>query len=152
MIKISDALALIAIVLWVGGMWAIGYVAAPGLFSSLSDKAMAGMLAGKIFKLFFYVGLACAVYLILYRLSRFGLSAFKQLFFWLVISMLILALVGHYFVEPVLASLKNQALPLEVMQSVFKDRFARWHGVANILFLIQSVLGLVLIGQLKLSR
>ena len=32
-----------------GGLWAIGYLAAPVLFASLGDKMLAGMLAGKMF-------------------------------------------------------------------------------------------------------
>lgn len=31
------------------------------------------------------------------------------------------------------------------MESVFRDRFAVWHGVASIVFLVQSVLGLLLV-------
>ncbi|MBM3393551.1 MAG: DUF4149 domain-containing protein, partial [Betaproteobacteria bacterium] len=30
-------------------------------------------------------------------------------------------------------------------ESVFRDRFAMWHGVASILFLVQSLLGLMLV-------
>jgi hypothetical protein len=35
------------------------------------------------------------------------------------------------------------------MESVFRDRFATWHGVASILYVIQSLLavGLVLLGR-----
>jgi hypothetical protein len=31
------------------------------------------------------------------------------------------------------------------MESVLRDRFMAWHGVASILYLIQSVLGLLLV-------
>ncbi|MEK6663582.1 MAG: DUF4149 domain-containing protein, partial [Pseudomonadota bacterium] len=33
----------------------------------------------------------------------------------------------------------------EVMQSVVANRFARWHGIASILYVIQSLLGLMLV-------
>ena len=36
--RFADKLALIAVTLWVGGLWAIGYLAAPVLFSALADK------------------------------------------------------------------------------------------------------------------
>ena len=39
--KLSEALWFIAITLWVGGLWAIGYIAAPVLFSSLGDRQLA---------------------------------------------------------------------------------------------------------------
>jgi hypothetical protein len=45
-------------------------------------------------------------------------------------------------------ALKDQAMPQAVMESVFADRFARWHGVSSILYLIQSALGLLLIWRL----
>ncbi|HNN85277.1 MAG TPA: DUF4149 domain-containing protein, partial [Accumulibacter sp.] len=38
------------------------------------------------------------------------------------------------------------ALPREVMESVLRNRFATWHGVSSILYLVQSVLGLLLVG------
>ena len=36
-------------------------------------------------------------------------------------------------------------MPHEVMQSVLRDRFATWHGVASVLYLIECVLGLALV-------
>ena len=47
--RIWDGLAGGLLVLWIGGMWAIGYVAAPVLFANLGDKQLAGMLAGRLF-------------------------------------------------------------------------------------------------------
>ena len=44
------------------------------------------------------------------------------------------------------AGMQDAALPKEVMASVFRDRFAAWHGVASVLYLIQSGLGLLLVG------
>jgi hypothetical protein len=41
--------------------------------------------------------------------------------------------------------LKLDALPREVMESVLRDRFATWHGVSSILYLVQSLLGLWLV-------
>jgi hypothetical protein len=32
-----------------------------------------------------------------------------------------------------------------VMQSLFRDRFAAWHGVASVLYLIQCALGLAVV-------
>ena len=45
--KWTDKLALIAITLWVGALWAIGGIAAPTLFYQLADKMQAGNLAGQ---------------------------------------------------------------------------------------------------------
>src|SRR4051794_3235869 len=126
---ISEALYAIALTLWIGGMWAIGCIVAPTLFYSLGDRALAGTVAGKLFTIMSYVGIGCAIYILLFRLVRFGGSCFKQGIFWIVIVMLLLTLVGEFGVQPILAHLKDQALPKEVMQSVLRDRFSAWHGV-----------------------
>lgn len=130
---------------WVGGLWAIGYLAAPTLFYALADKQMAGMLAGKMFALVAYLGLVAAIYLLIQRLGRSGAAALKEGFFWVVVVMLLLTLAGHFGIQPILAKLKAQALPADVMQSVFADRFRAWHGVASIAYLVESLLGIVLI-------
>lgn len=141
----SDKLALIVITLWVGALWAIGYLAAPTLFHALADKKTAGMLAGRMFDLVAYVGIASAFYLLLHRLISAGTSALKQGFFWAVVVMLVLTLAGHFGMQPMMAQLKAAAMPADVMQSVFASRFKTWHGVASIAYLIESLLGLVLI-------
>lgn len=142
-------LAAVAVVLWVGSLWAIGFIAAPTLFSALSDRQLAGMLAGRMFTVTAYVGLACGAYLLLYRLVSQGMAALKQGFFWLVFAMLVLTLIGHFGIQPILESLKLEGGAARVMQGVVADRFARWHGIASVLFVIQSFLGLLLVFRLR---
>lgn len=143
-----DGLAGTMLVLWVGGMWAIGYVAAPVLFASLGDKQLAGMLAGNLFELMAWIGMAAGAYLLIHRIAIDGVAALKNLLFWVVALMLLLTLAGHFGVQPIIQGLKDQAMPYAVMQSVFADRFARWHGISSILYLIQSVLGLLLVWRM----
>ena len=141
----SDKLALVFITAWVGALWAIGYLAAPTLFYTLQDRQMAGMVAGKMFALVAYVGLASAFYLLVHRIVRCGTAALKQAFFWAALAMLLLTLAGHFGIQPILASLKAQAMPADVMHSLFADRFRTWHGVASIAYMLESLLGVVLI-------
>lgn len=138
----------IAVALWAGGIWVSGYLVAPLLFQAAPDRQIAGTLAGTIFTAMAFLGLACAAYILVYRVGRSGLQALKQGGFWIVVAMVVLIAAGQFGVQPILASLKEQALPREVMESVFRDRFATWHGVASILYVIQSLLaiGLVLLG------
>lgn len=143
--RFADKLAYVFITLWVGSLWAIGYLAAPVLFSALDDKSMAGMLAGKMFTFVAYIGMVCGTYLLVHRLAASGSSALKQGFFWAALVMLLLAVAGHFGIQPILEGLKSQALPKEVMESMFRDRFARWHGVSSIVYLVQSLLGLALV-------
>lgn len=143
--RFSDALALIIITAWVGGLWAIGYLAAPALFYNLEDRQLAGFLAGKMFTWIAYFGIGAGFYLMIHRLMSVGTFALKQAFFWVALLMLLITLAGHFGIQPLLAQLKAQALPADVMQSVFADRFRTWHGVASIAYMIESLLGLVLV-------
>jgi len=143
----ADALQSIAVTLWVGGMWVIGFIVAPLLFSRLGDRVLAGAFAGKLFTIIAWIGIGCALYLILFRLVRFGAGCFRQGFVWVTLLMLALLLAGGFGVQAILESLRAQALPKEVMESVFRDRFMTWHGVASVLYVIQSLLGLFLVVQ-----
>ncbi|MFZ3040200.1 MAG: DUF4149 domain-containing protein [Thiobacillus sp.] len=147
-----DGLAGTMLVLWIGGIWATGYVAAPVLFANLGDKQLAGMLAGKLFEVMAWIGIAAAGYLLFYRIARDGAAALKTLFVWTVVVMLALVLIGLFGIQPIMQGLKDQALPHAVMQSVFADRFRHWHGVSSILYLIQSALGLLLVWRSGLAR
>ena len=150
--RIADALQSIAATLWVGGMWAIGYVVAPVLFSRLGDRALAGLVAGKLFSLIAWIGIASALYLLLFRLVRYHAAALRQGVFWIVLLMLVLVCAGEFGVQPIMAALKAEALPKQVMESVLRDRFATWHGVSSVLYVVQSVLGaalVVLVGRSK---
>jgi hypothetical protein len=143
--KLSEALWFITITLWVGGLWAIGYIAAPVLFSSLGDRQLAGLVAGKLFSLIGWIGLGSAAYLLLFLLVRQGGQVFKGAVFWLVLSMALLVAASQFGIQPLMAQLKADALPREVMASVLRDRFAAWHGISSILYLVQSLLGLWLV-------
>lgn len=143
--RLAEALYLIAIALWVGGLWAIGYIAAPVLFASLGDRQLAGMVAGKLFALVGWLGLGCAAYLIVFALIRSGAGFFKSPVFWLVLLMGLLTAASQFGIQPLMAQLKADALPREVMESVLRDRFAAWHGISSILHLVQSLLGLWLV-------
>ena len=145
--KLYGHIAAWSVVLWVGGLWAIGYLAAPVLFYNLGDKVLAGMLAGKMFTWMAWVGMVCAGYLLAYRLVGFGGAAFKQAFFWIALAMLALTLAGHFGIQPILQSLKDQAASQGVMQSLVRDRFQAWHGVSSAIYLIQSLLGLALVAK-----
>jgi len=143
--KLSEAFYFTTITLWVGGMWAIGYLAAPVLFASLGDRQLAGMVAGKLFAWIGWVGLGSAAYLLLFLMLRAGGQVFRRAVFWLVLLMALMTVASQFGIQPLMAQLKADALPREVMESVLRDRFAAWHGVSSILYLVQSLLGLWLV-------
>jgi len=143
--SIADALQSIAVTLWVGGMWAVGFIVAPVLFSRLGNAALAGAIAGKLLTVMAYIGMACAAYLLVYRAARFGFTCLKQGFVWVAAAMLALVLAGEFGAHAFMESLAAQALPRQVMQSVLRDRFATWHGIASALYGVQSLLGMALV-------
>ena len=103
------------------------------------------MLAGQMFTLVAYVGMGCGVYLMIHHISLSGRAALRLTLFWVVTVMLLITLAIQYGIQPVMADLKLQALPAEVMHSAFADRFKMLHGVSSILYLIESLLGVFLI-------
>ena len=139
-----SALYNLAVALWVGGMLAIGYLVAPLLFSKLADRSLAGSVAGTMFSAMAWVGLACGSYLLLFVLAGKGWRAIQSGVFWIVLLMLALTATGHFGVQPILAQLKADALPRQVMESALRDRFSTWHGVSSALYLVQSLLGVAL--------
>jgi hypothetical protein len=140
----SDKFSLIVITFWVGALWTTGVVAYV-LFNSLQDSQLAGQLAGKFFNYVSYLGLFSAFFLLIDRLLGFGAAALKQSYFWAVLVMLLLVLAGHFGIQPILAQLKTDALPSDVMQSVFANRFKTWHGVASLAYVMECILGFVLV-------
>ena len=63
----------IILTLWVGSLWAIGYLAVPVLFHSLDSRTLAGELAASMFTLVNGLGLVCGGLLLLFAaLSQRG--------------------------------------------------------------------------------
>jgi len=145
MSRFADALYHLAITLWVGALFAIGYLAAPTLFAQLADRSLAGSLAGEMFRWVAWLGIACAAYLLLFLMARRGFGVLRSPIFWLVLVMLGLTVAGYFGIAPILAELKADALPRQVMESALRDRFATWHGISSGLYLVESLLGVVLV-------
>ena len=143
--NLSHHLAALLTTAWVGGLWATGYLAVPVLFYAQPDRQLAGMLAGQMFALVGYLGMVCGTYLLIQRIGVFGLAALHQPLFWVAAVMLLLTLTIQFGIQPVMAELKLQALPLDVMHSAFAERFKMWHGVSSMTYLIQSLLGAFLV-------
>ena len=138
-------LATLLITAWVGGLWAVGYLAVPVLFYAQPDKQLAGLLAWQMFSLVAYLGMVCGMYLLIHRFSVSGRESFRHALFWTVVAMLLLSLVLQFGIQAIMADLKLQALPLDVMHSAFADRFKMLHGISSVIYLIQSLLGIFLV-------
>jgi len=143
--NISHHLAALAITAWVGGLWAIGYLAVPVLFYTQPDRQLAGMLAGELFTLVAYLGIVCGSYLLLQQIATSGRAVSRQALFWIIAVMLLCTLIIHCGIQPVMANLKLDAMPLDVMNSPLTNQFKILHGISSIIYLIQSLLGIFLV-------
>jgi hypothetical protein len=143
--RLGESIYWLAIAVWAGSLWTVGLLVAPTLFSVLEDRALAGRLAGVLFDAVAWIGIGCSAWLLSFRIVRFGGTAFRQGFTWVVLLMLALVLVGKFGVQPILAGLREQALAKEIVESVFRERFGTWHGVASVLYLLQSALAVAMV-------
>lgn len=139
--RFADASYLLTLTLWVGALWGIGYVAAPVLFASLDDRTLAGTLAGKMFSIVGWLGMGCGIYLLAFMLLRLGAGAMRRAIFWVVLLMLALTAAQLFGLQPLIAQLRSESVPRELAEAATKSRFATWHGVASVLYLLQSLLG-----------
>ncbi|HQR53776.1 MAG TPA: DUF4149 domain-containing protein [Burkholderiales bacterium] len=139
----------LTVTLWVGSLWTTGLITAPALFRVLPDRVLAGATAGRLFTLVAYVGLACAACFIVLNLSR------RQRKSWLLIgltaAMAALTVIGEFGIQPILAGLKAAVAPADVMQSELRGRFVGWHGIASGVYLLNCLLGGVLVVLLRRS-
>ena len=142
---LTSALYSVAIAIWVGSLLAIGFIAAPVLFTQLADRSLAGNLAGAMFTVTAWVGLACGTYLILFVVFAKGWRTLQSGVFWIVMLMLALTAAGHFGVQPILEQLRADALPRRIMESALRERFNTWHGVSTALYVVQSLLGIALV-------
>lgn len=139
--RLAEFLYLLSITAWVGGVWCVGYLVAPILFASLGDRMLAGQLAGRMFETIGWVGLGAAAYIALFLLGRWGARGLRRGVFWLTVVMALLVAASQFGIQPLMAELKADAFPRDVMESIMRERFAMWHGVSSILYLVQSLLG-----------
>jgi hypothetical protein len=127
--------------LWVGGMWFSGYVAAPILFQML-DRQTAGMVAGQLFMVTSYIGIFAALFLLLGQKVRPADGPSRGYRSWILLVMLAIIIIGQFVLTPMMQEIKATGLQAGSMEAT---SFARLHGISSILFLINSILGLILV-------
>ena len=133
----------VLLTLWIGGLWVTGYLVTPTLFAMLDDRHTAGLLAGRIFQTMNYLGLGIGSYLLASVLISSGAEKFKQWRSWVLTTMLLLISIAAFVVQPEMQELKAQGITEGSEQAT---QFGRLHGLSSVIFLINSVLGLILVG------
>jgi membrane protein DedA with SNARE-associated domain len=145
-------LAILAAALWVGGLWVVGYLAVPVLFSAQADRQLAGMLAGEIFSRMFVLDLICAGFLLLFAQWGIRDKSGRKILLWVLLPMLVSLLAINLGLQPAMTQLKLAALPQIVMESPLAGRFGMLHGISSLLYLAESLLGLLLLWRLAHLR
>jgi len=142
---VPQHIAQVCLTLWLGGMWTTAYLAVPELFHRLTDRQLAGFLAGHLLSNMAWLGILCASYLLALQIVQQGKMSWRNEQFRLTGVMLILILIAHFGIQPYMVALKAAVAPLDIMQSTLAGQFKQWHGIASILYLINSLLGVRLL-------
>ena len=137
--------------LWVGSILTVGYLVAPTIFGTLTDRQVAGVVAGSIFRVEAYLStVVCIVLMVLANLlvAR-GLIQYKIIRL-ILLGMLLCSVAASFVFIPWMNALRDQALlnGMPVMLSPSADVFGKLHGASSIVFMIQSALGLYLVWRL----
>jgi hypothetical protein len=142
-------LRVLLVTFWVGSAWTIGYVIAPLLFATLTDRAQAGTLAGLFFKAEAWISLICGVSLLAILLAeRENPTRIVQI--KLVIAMMLCAVIGYFGLQPYMAELRAIAAQSGgIMDDAMRTRFGVLHGVASVIYLFHSLLGVGLVLKSK---
>jgi len=130
----------ILLTLWIGGMWIVGFAVTPTLFHLIDDRALAGSVAGQIFTIVAYLGLVCGSLLLLSILFEAGVGFLSNWRVWTLIGMLIVIIVGAFGLTPEMSAIRDAGMPV-----ADKARFDLLHRLASILFMANSLAGLVLV-------
>ncbi|MES2075941.1 MAG: DUF4149 domain-containing protein [Pseudomonadota bacterium] len=132
---------LLVATLWAGSLWTVGYLAAPTLFATLSDRVLAGTIAASLFRIEAMLSLACgAALLLLLWLGKDFSVARQRTLLLIIVAMLACTVASHFGLQPLMAELRAAAGPAGVMESAAKSRFGMLHGISSSIFLVQSLL------------
>ena len=128
--------------LWIGSLWAIGYLAVPMAFANL-ELQVAGDYAGKLFFAVNIIGVVSAVILLISRLFVFGFRDFHRYWrSWMLLLMLAGSIAFIMFIQPEMQALKQLGYQ---QSSELAEQFSYLHNISENLYLLLSLFGLLLV-------
>jgi hypothetical protein len=131
--------------LWAGSVWAVSYLAAPSAFAVL-DSTQAGNVVGVMLTRSAWLAIALAVLLGLLVARAADLDARrKRWLMGLIAGMLACSLIVYLGLQPMMAAIRESAGPAGVRASKQWGTFAALHGVSQVLYLAESILGAILV-------
>lgn len=128
--------------LWVGSLWALGYVAVPAAFATL-NTAVAAEFAALLFFVVNIIGQVSGSLLIIAKLVSERLQVRRNWRFWILCLMLVITLVFSFYIQPQITEIK--AIDGWRSNSALAGQFDGMHALGENLYLLLSVLGLMLI-------
>ncbi len=112
----------------------------------LDSRSLAGDIAVRLFSYVSSIGLLCGVsLLVVYWWTPRRLSWLRSWNTWVVVGMLVFTIVGEYVLSPQMAALRLEANGELIPDSPLQQEFAKLHAVSSILFVVNSLLGLLLV-------
>jgi len=140
---IHQAVERVLLALWVGGLWVTGLVVAPVLFRSY-ERMVAGEIAGRLFAAVSLLGMVCGALLLAFAVARARQRVWRDWRVGVLAMMLIITVIGEFGLAARMRELKELMILPPVAPAVLAE-FGRLHGIASLLFLMNSALGLVLV-------
>lgn len=140
--------------LWVGALWTTGFIVAPTLFATLADRALAGTIAGSLFRVIAWLSIVCAVLLLVLQWlsSRSAeASTSAKTIFYLVLGMALCTLIGYFGLQPYMAELRLVLHGTSDVAQVAdaQRQFGILHASSTGIYIVQSLLGLALILKIR---
>jgi hypothetical protein len=131
--------------LWAGSVWAVSYLAAPSAFAVL-DSTQAGNVVGVMLTRSAWLAIALAALLVLLTSRAADVDARRKRWLYaLIVGMLACSLVVYLGLQPMMAAIRAAAGPAGVRASPQWGTFAALHGVSQVLYLAESILGALLV-------
>jgi hypothetical protein len=128
--------------LWVGSLWAIGYIAVPLSFATFETE-LAGEYAASLFVAVHVIGLLSGAMLIGAKLFSDRLSVIRSWRFWILVVMFVISVVFIVLLHPEMAAIK--LVEDWRADNMLADRFDTLHLLSQNLYLLLSILGLLLV-------
>jgi hypothetical protein len=132
-------LRLVAASMWTVSLWTVG-VAAATLSAVIDDRAQFGAIVSVLFRNVAYLAMLCGLATLVLTGRDAALEAGRRRTIR-IIAVLMLVCVGVYFaLQPMMAALRET-----VMSPEARKQFGMLHGVSMLAYLVQAILGVVLV-------
>ena len=146
--SLLEKLSIIITSLWVGGLWSMLMVTTI-LFNKIPSSYIAGAIANDMFAFMNLFGMFSSGFLMIYGFKKINLLFLRSVIFWVLLVMLFLILISYFGINPIIDNFNDSSVSKEIIESVFADRYSTWHGIASAAFLVECVLGILLVLKVR---